>query len=158
MKIEAPMRLIRTGQSTGNRCSRFIAVHRGMHSGHESAGRIEADLAAIEQVYLRAGGEFLVGFSQRAAGCVWRLQETYGCFSQLRRMRINRELQGKGYGTQLLREWSGWRFSLAFAPLCLDTPADGPLTLKFYHKHGYQETGQGFYGKVETVQFSKTLD
>ncbi len=33
-----------------------------------------------------------------------------------------------------------------------------PLTLEFYRKHGYQETGRGFYGEVETVQFSKTLD
>jgi len=32
------------------------------------------------------------------------------------------------------------------------------LTPEFYRKHGYQETGQSFYGAVETVQFSKVLD
>jgi hypothetical protein len=32
------------------------------------------------------------------------------------------------------------------------------LCYSFYRKHGYQETGTGFYGEVETVQFSKSLD
>jgi len=32
------------------------------------------------------------------------------------------------------------------------------LTLEFYRKHEYQETGRSFYGAVETVKFSKTLD
>ena len=36
--------------------------------------------------------------------------------------------------------------------------ADLVAVEEFYRKHGYQEIGQSFYGAVETVQFSKTLD
>jgi hypothetical protein len=42
--------------------------------------------------------------------------------------------------------------------LCLDAARRRSLTLEFYRKHGYQETGQSFYGAVETVQFRKALD
>jgi GNAT superfamily N-acetyltransferase len=78
--------------------------------------------------------------------------------AELRRMRIERELQGRGYGTQLLRELERLAFRSGIRIFCLDTAQRRPLTLEFYRKHGYQETGRGFYGDVETVQFCKTLD
>jgi ribosomal protein S18 acetylase RimI-like enzyme len=81
-----------------------------------------------------------------------------GTSAELRRMRIERELQGRGYGTQLLRELERLAFQSGIRTLRLDTARRRPLTLGFYRKHGYQETGRGFYGEVETVQFSKTLD
>jgi GNAT superfamily N-acetyltransferase len=118
----------------------------------------EADLVTIEQVYLRDGGEFLIGFINErlvAMGGFKRLTDTS---AELRRMRIERELQGRGYGTQLLRELERLAFQSGIRTLCLETARRRPLTLEFYRKHGYQETGQGFYGEVETVRFSKTLD
>jgi GNAT superfamily N-acetyltransferase len=118
----------------------------------------EADLMAIEQVYLSGRGEFLLGFINEklvAMGGFKRLTDTE---AELRRMRIERELQGKGYGGQLLRELERLAFQSGIRTLCLDTARRRPLTLEFYRKHGYQETGRGYYGAVETVQFSKTLD
>lgn len=85
----------------------MLALHRSATVGFTlgmSQTEDEADLMAIEQVYLRDGGEFLIGFiSERliAMGGFKRLSETS---AELRRMRIERELQGRGYGTQLLRE------------------------------------------------------
>ena len=73
-------------------------------------------------------------------------------------MRIERELQGQGYGIELLREWEQLALQSGIRALRLDAAGKRPLTLEFYRKHGYQETGRGFYGEVETVQFSKTLD
>jgi GNAT superfamily N-acetyltransferase len=113
---------------------------------------------AIEQVYLLGGGEFLLGFINErlvAMGGFKRLSDTS---AELRRMRIERELQGKGYGTQLLRELERLALQSGIRALRLDAARRRPLTLEFYRKHGYQETGRGFYGEVETVQFSKTLD
>ena len=78
--------------------------------------------------------------------------------AELRRMRIERELQGRGYGTQLLRELEHLAFQSGVRTLRLDAARRRPLTLEFYRKHGYQETGRGSYGEVETVQFNKTLD
>src|SRR6266566_4398107 len=78
--------------------------------------------------------------------------------AELRRMRIAHDLQGQGYGTLMLRKLERRAFQSGVRTLCLDTARRRPLTLEFYRKHGYQETGRSFYGAVETVQFSKTLD
>ncbi len=139
----------------------MLALHRSAIAGFTlgmSQQDDEADLMAIEQVYLRAGGEFLIGFINEklvAMGGFKRLSDTS---AELRRMRIERELQGKGFGTQLLRELERIAFQSGIRTLCMETARRRPLTLEFYRKHGYQETGRGFYGEVETVQFSKTLD
>ena len=118
----------------------------------------EADLVAIKDVYLRNGGEFLLGFiGERlvAMGGFKRLTEG---LAEVRRMRIARDLQGRGYGTYLLRELERRAFQSGVRVLCLDAARRRSLTLEFYRKHGYQETGQSFYGAVETVQFRKALD
>jgi len=136
----------------------MLALHRSAIEGFAlgmSHEQDEADLMAIEQVYLANGGEFLLGFlDQRlvAMGGFKRLSETS---AELRRMRIERELQGKGYGTQLLRELEQRAFQSGIRTLSLETARRRPLTLEFYRQHGYQETGRGLYGAVETVRFSK---
>jgi GNAT superfamily N-acetyltransferase len=138
----------------------MLALHRSAIVGFTlgmSPQDDEADLMAIEQVYLRAGGEFLIGFINEklvAMGGFKRLSDTT---AEVRRMRIERELQGRGCGTQLLRELERIAYQSGIRTFCLDTARKRPLTLEFYRKHGYQETGWGFYGEVETVQFSKTL-
>ena len=139
----------------------MLALHRSAIVGFTlgmSQQEDEADLVAIEQVYLRDGGEFLVGFISERLVAMGGFKRLTDISAELRRMRINRELQGKGYGTQLLRALERLAFQSGIRTLCLDTARRRPLTLKFYRKYGYQETGQGFYGEVETVRFSKTLD
>ncbi len=85
----------------------MLALHRSALVGIPlgmSQQQDEADLVAIEQVYLLGGGEFRLGFiGERlvAMGGFKRLSDTS---AELKRMRIERELQGRGYGTQLLRE------------------------------------------------------
>lgn len=139
----------------------MLALHRSAIEGFNlgmSQQEDEADLVAIEQVYLRDGGEFLVGFIGERLIAMGGFKRLSGTLAELRRMRIAAELQGEGYGTQLLRELERRAFQAGFRTLCLETARRRPLTLEFYRKHGYQETGRGFYGAVETVQFSKALD
>jgi GNAT superfamily N-acetyltransferase len=139
----------------------MLALHRSAIEGFAlgmSQQQDEADLVAVEEVYLGSCGEFLLGFiGERlvAMGGFKRLSEG---LAELRRMRIARDLQGQGYGTLLLRELERRAFQSGVRTLCLDTARRRPLTLEFYRKHGYQKTGQSFYGAVETVQFSKPLD
>ena len=138
-----------------------MALHRGAIEGFTlgmSQQEDEADLLAVQDVYLHSRGEFLLGFiGERfvATGGFKRLSDD---LAELRRMRIARDLQGRGYGTLLLRELERRAFQSGVRTLCLETARRRPLTLEFYRKHGYQEAGQSFYGAVETVQFSKVLD
>jgi GNAT superfamily N-acetyltransferase len=139
----------------------MLALHRSAIEGFTlgmSQQQDEADLVAVEEVYLRSRGEFLLGFiGERlvAMGGFKRLSEG---LAELRRMRIARDLQGQGYGTLLLGELERRAFQSGVRTLCLDTARRRPLTLEFYRKHGYHEAGESFYGAVETVQFSKALD
>ena len=139
----------------------MLALHRSAIVGFTlgmSQQEDEADLVAIEQVYLRDGGEFLIGYINERLAAMGGFKRLTDISADLRRMRIERELQGRGCGTQLLRELERLAFQSGILTLRLDTARRRPLTLEFYRKHGYQETGRGFYGEVETVQFSKTLD
>ncbi|HXT10613.1 MAG TPA: GNAT family N-acetyltransferase [Candidatus Angelobacter sp.] len=138
----------------------MLALHRSAIEGFAlgmTRQQDEADLMAIDDVYLRSGGEFLLGLLDErliAMGGFKRMSEDS---AELRRMRIARDLQGQGYGTLLLRELEDRAHRAGIRTLCLDTAQRRPLTLEFYRKHGYQEIGRNFYGAVETVQFSKTL-
>ena len=140
---------------------RVLALHRSAIEGFAlgmSQQQDEADLLAIEDVYLRGGGEFLLGLVDAgliAMGGFQRLEEGV---AELRRMRIAREVQGQGHGTSMLRELERRAFLSGIRTLCLETARRRPLTLAFYRGHGYQEAGQGFYGAVETVLFRKRLD
>jgi GNAT superfamily N-acetyltransferase len=138
-----------------------LALHRSAIVGFTlgmSQQEDEADLMAIEHVYLREGGEFLVGFIDQKLVAMGGFKRLSDASAELRRMRIERELQGRGYGTQLLRELERRGYESGIRTLCLYTAKRRPLTLEFYRRHGYQETGLGLYGAVETVEFSKTLD
>ena len=155
---DAPMHLIRYRD---NYREPMLALHRRAHVGIPlgmSQQEDEADHVAIEQVYLRGGGEFLLGFINERLVAMGGFKRLTDASAELRRMRIEGELQGRGCGTQLLRELERLAFQSGIRTLCLDAARRRPLTLAFYRKHGYQETGRGFYGRVETVQFSKKLD
>lgn len=118
----------------------------------------EADLLAVEDVYLRNGGEFLSGFIGERLTAMRGFRRLSDRVAELRRMRIARDIQGQGCGTLLLHELEERAFQSGVRTLCLETARRRPLTLKFYRQHGYQETGQSVYGAVQTVQFSKALD
>ena len=117
----------------------------------------EADLKAIEQVYLSSGGEFLVGLLDGAVMAMGGFQRLSNDSAELRRMRIRKDLQDRGYGGKLLLELERRAVQSGILKISFETATARPLTLEFYHKHGYHETGTGFYGKVETVHFSKAL-
>jgi GNAT superfamily N-acetyltransferase len=138
----------------------MLALHRSAIEGFElgmTQQQDEADLMAIEEAYLLPGGEFLLGLMGERLIAMGGFKRKSKDSAELRRMRIARELQGQGYGSLLLHELEHRAFQAGIRTLCLDTALRRPLTLKFYRKHGYQETGRSFYGAVETAQFAKTL-
>jgi GNAT superfamily N-acetyltransferase len=139
----------------------MLALHRSALEGFilgMSQEQDEIDLVEVEEVYLRSRGEFLLGFLGERLVAMGGFKRLSDDLAELRRMRIARDVQGRGYGTLLLRELERRAFQSGIRTLCLAAARRRPLTLAFYRKHGYQETGQSFYGVVETVQFKKALD
>jgi len=138
----------------------MLALHRsaiiGLTTGISQRDE-EADLMHVEQNYLNAGGEFLIGLLDGEVIAMGGFKRLSNTSAELRRMRIRKDLQDQGYGNQLLRKLERTAFQSGIRTLSFETAKARPLTLEFYRKNGYQETGQGFYGEVETVHFSKTL-
>ena len=139
----------------------MLKLHRSAIEGFTlgmSQQQDEADLVAVEDIYLRSRGEFLIGFIGERLVAMGGYKRLSDDVAELRRVRIARDLHGRGYGTLMLRELERRAFQSGVRTLCLDTAWRRTSTLQFYRKHGYQEPGQSFYEAVETVQFSKTLD
>ncbi len=138
----------------------MLALHRSAIEGFAlgmSREEDEADLMAIEQIYLRSGGEFLIGLLEERLVAMGGFQRLSRSTAELRRMRIARPLQGRGYSTLLLRELERAAYACGVRTLTLETAKARPLTLAFYRKLGYAECGHGHYGQVETVHFTKAL-
>lgn len=143
----------------------MLVLHRSARLGLEKLGldigiserNGEADLRSIEQAYFQSGGEFLIGLLDGVVIAMGGFQRTSSDSAELRRMRIRTDLQDQGYGSQLLQELEKAAFQRGIHRLSFQTAKARPLTLEFYLKHGYQETGTGFYGNVETVRFAKSL-
>ncbi len=117
----------------------------------------EADLLDLENVYIRPGGEFLLGFIGQRLIAMGGFKRVSNTDAELKRMRIASDLQGQGYGSVLLCELEQRAWQVGVRNLCLEAAKRRPLTLEFYRKQGYQESGHGMYGAVETVRFTKTL-
>jgi GNAT superfamily N-acetyltransferase len=159
-----PMRIVRYGPEHQEP---MLALHRSekldleARLGYDIAvsdDEEEADLRNIELLYLQPGGEFLIGLTEGVVMAMGGFQRLSDDSAELRRMRIRKDLQDNGYGGQLLRELERIAFQAGISRLSFETARARPLTLEFYHKHGYHETGTGWYGNVETVHFSKTLN
>ena len=118
----------------------------------------EADLRTLEQTYIQSGGDFLIGLLYGVVIATGGFQRLSSNSAELRRMRIQTDLQGQGYGSQLLKELERMAFQHGIRKFSFETAKARPLTLEFYRKHGYQETGTGFYGNIETVHFTKVLN
>ena len=139
----------------------IIELHRSAKVGFEvgmSDKDEEVDLMAIEKIYLQNGGEFLVGLLDGEVMAMGGFQRLSADSAELRRMRIRRDLQNQGYGSQLLKELERLASQSGISTFRFETARVRPLTLEFYRKHGYEETGRGFYGKVETVHFHKSIE
>ena len=138
----------------------ILTLHRSAIEGFSlgmSQLQDEADLMTIEVTYLDSGGEFLLGFIDDQLIAMGGFKRLSGSRAELKRMRIQRDCQGLGYGSIILRELESRALEAGVHTVCLETAKRRSLTLAFYIKHGYREEGVGFYGSVETVKFSKPL-
>jgi GNAT superfamily N-acetyltransferase len=85
----------------------MLALHRSAVEGFVlgmTQQQDEADLMAIEKVYVRTNGEFLLGLLDKRVIAMGGFKRLSNDSAELRRMRVALDLQGRGYGTLLLHE------------------------------------------------------
>jgi GNAT superfamily N-acetyltransferase len=139
----------------------LIALHRtalvGIVHGYAQHEE-ERDLREIDTVYLRGGGEFLIGLDGGRLVAMGGFKIFGGGVAEVKRVRILPEVQGRGIGSALLARLEAIARERRIRKLVLDSAASRPKTLQFWLKHGYVRMGETMYGTQPTVCFEKLLD
>lgn len=122
---------------------------------HLGSGPWDADLDEIEAVYLRDGGEFLVGVLEGEVVAMGALRRTSEGRAQITRMRVAPDLQGRGIGQRLLDDLHRKAAELGYETLHLDTTVQQTAARRLYEKNGYREAGRGMVGPFRCIYYER---
>jgi ribosomal protein S18 acetylase RimI-like enzyme len=132
-----------------------LALHAvGAHAGN---GAWDDDLHHIQEVYLDAGGEFLVGALAGRIVAIGALRRQDGITAELKRMRVNPGVQRCGFGRTVLRRLEERARELGYRRLVLDTTERQVAAIALYRSEGFIETGRGQVLGFPCVFFTKEL-
>src|SRR5215470_13872501 len=102
----------------------ILALHRSAMEGFNlgmSREQEEADLMDVEQNYLTPGGEFLLGVQDERLIAMAAYKIISPGVARIRRMRVARDMQGKGHGTKLLKELERRAYAAGIRTIWLET-------------------------------------
>jgi ribosomal protein S18 acetylase RimI-like enzyme len=134
-----------------------VALHAvGAHAGDSV---YDADLRDVEQAYLHSGGEFLVGTldGRVVAMGALRPDPDHPRRAELKRMRVEPALQGRGLGRTLLDHLLRRARELGVRELTLDTTERQVAAMSLYRSVGFTETGRGVLHGFDVVFFRLEL-
>jgi len=126
----------------------------GAHVGN---GPWDDDLHRIQDVYIKAGGEFLVGLLGAVIVAMGALKRLSPDCAEVKRMRVDPEHQRKGFGQAVLNRLERRADELGYRHLCLDTTTKQDAAQQLYRKNGYRETGRKQMGRFEVILSEKDL-
>ncbi len=123
-------------------------------------GPWDDDLRRIEEVYLRDGGEFLVGYDPLDPTrliAMGALRKTSATRAEIKRMRVHPDYQGRGYGRQILSALEERACALGYATLHLDTSTVQVAARRLYEGAGFAEVQRGTIRGLEIIYYEKQL-
>lgn len=141
----------------------FTIQQMGAYLGR---GPWDDDIYAIEETYLKNGGEFLIGECDGQIVAMGALKRTSAERAEIKRMRIALEYQRQGYGQRILEALEERARALGYQILHLDTSLLQVPAQKLYEKNGFrevgrdiyqQEVGNGLYQPIEVILYEKSL-
>lgn len=122
---------------------------------HLGEGSWDEDLDRVEEVYLRNGGEFLVGTWEGRVVAMGAFRKTSTEAAQVTRMRVEPGLQGRGFGQQLLDALEHRATELGYTTLHLDTTVQQKAAQRLYARNGYREVGHTKVGPFDCILYEK---
>jgi GNAT superfamily N-acetyltransferase len=138
-----------------------FALHReclaqvGVHPG--DGVYYDDDLAQVEEVYLRAGGEFLVGETDGEIVAIGGLRRVDDTIAEMVRLRVRPSHQGRGYGAAVVAVLEERAVELGYRVLRADTTVKQPVALELYRSSGWREIDRRVTGATVTIYFEKRL-
>ena len=127
----------------------------GAHAGE---GPWDDDLSRIGEVYLRAGGEFLVGVLEERLVAMGALERTSAVRARVTRMRVHPDCQRRGFGRAMLSALEKRAAGLGYAQLHLDTTVRQVAARRLYDKNGYREARRGKMLGFECIFYEKPVE
>jgi GNAT superfamily N-acetyltransferase len=124
---------------------------------HLGSGSWDDDLDEIESVYLKQGGEFLVGVLDGEVVAMGALMRISPERAGLKRMRVRPGLQGRGYGQAMLDALHRRASELGYSTLRLDTTVQQRAAQRLYLKNGYSEVGRGVVGPFDCIFYEREI-
>jgi ribosomal protein S18 acetylase RimI-like enzyme len=124
----------------------------GAHLGN---GGWDNDLHKIGGAYLEAGGEFLVGVLDGRIVAMGALRRISHEEAEIKRVRVEPALQGRGYGQALLEALHRRAAGLGYSTLRLDTTVHQRAARSLYEASGYREARRGRIGPFDCVFYER---
>jgi GNAT superfamily N-acetyltransferase len=115
------------------------------------------DFAHVEEVYLRAGGEFLVGEVDGEIAAIGGLRRVNDVVAEMVRLRVRPDRQGQGYGAAIVAVLEERAAELGYRVLHADTTVKQPVAMELYRSSGWREINRKVTGATVTVYFEKRL-
>ena len=132
----------------------FAIQQTGAYLGR---GPWDDDVYAIEDVYLNNQGEFLIGECDGQFVAMGALRRTSPERAEIKRMRVQPDYQGRGYGQIILDELEVRARALGYKVLHLDTSVLQIPAQKLYEKNGFREVGRDMYQELEVILYEKQI-
>jgi ribosomal protein S18 acetylase RimI-like enzyme len=126
----------------------------GAHAGN---GPWDDDLHRVGEVYLEAGGEFLVGELAGRIVAIGGLRRHDEATAEVKRMRVHPDVQRRGHGRAVLRRLEARALQLGYHRLVLDTTERQLPAIALYRSEGFVETGRGHVSGFPCIFFAKEL-
>lgn len=116
---------------------------------------LDGDLLDVESAYLASGGDFLVGVLDGRVVAMGALKRASSDEAEIKRMRVEPALQGRGYGQRMLDALHRCAAERGYSILSLDTTVQQTAARSLYLKNGYRETRRGSTGPFDRVFYAK---
>lgn len=123
----------------------------------ELSDYLDRDLDDIEGSYLENGGEFLVGKLDGKVVAMGALRRISDFEAEVKRMRVEPEFQGCGFGKRMLARLEERAVELGFEKITLDTTVQQTGARRLYEGAGYAFSGTGVIGPFECLFYEKGL-
>lgn len=115
------------------------------------------DFARVEESYLRAGGEFVVGEVQGEITAIGGLRRVNDLVAEMVRLRVRPDQQGQGYGAAVVTVLEERARELGYRVLRADTTVKQPVAMELYRSSGWREIDCKVTGATVTVYFERRL-
>jgi N-acetylglutamate synthase-like GNAT family acetyltransferase len=124
---------------------------------HAGPGPFDEDLHRIDEVYLDAGGEFLVGELDGRIVAMGALRRHDDGTGEIGRMRVHPDLWRRGFGRQILTALERRARELDLRTLWLVTTTGQTAAQHLYEKNGYVPLERSESYGYEVIRYEKTL-